>query len=492
MLATLRALVRRLLHGGAAGAAAEAGGRHIVTNVGIQVGARVISIPISIVTVSLTARTLDPDGFGVWTATSAFVGIFGALTELGFTTVATQRMAAEPEREGAWLGALATARASLAVIATVICAIAVPLLLGGGSEAHVVGWIMALTILSSGPQSLMAVFQSRLRSGLPQMFQLLLAFMWLISVLALSFADAGVVGFAICYSASVATVGTLQVITTTRHGKIEWRAGRRLIAPLARAAIPLGVAALLITIYYEIDAVLLIHLSSSEEAGLYGAAYRFLSPLLFLPTAVVTSFFPVFSAIWERDPERVRRLVQIATDVMAVVSLPVLAVTVALSDQIVSLLYGPEFAASADVLPILMLAFVLICYGTLAGYLAPLLNLLWRLALYAAIGAVLNIAMNVVLIPRYGALGSAWATVATEGVTMLLMLGTAVVALRLRLSPWRIVATIVVAAAMTGVMELTSPLGLVPAGVIGLIVYVAGILGLRVIDVGDLRGLKRG
>ncbi len=110
MLARLQSACAAPAAGGAAGAAAEAGGRHIVTNVGIQVGARAISIPISIVTVSLTARTLDPDGFGVWTATSAFVGIFGALTELGFTTVATQRMAAEPEREGEWLGALATAR----------------------------------------------------------------------------------------------------------------------------------------------------------------------------------------------------------------------------------------------------------------------------------------------------------------------------------------------------------------------------------------------
>ena len=43
---------------------------------------------------------------------------------------------------------------------------------------------------------------------------------------------------------------------------------------------------------------------------MYGAAYRFLSPLLFLPAAVMSSFFPVLSAVHEHDPDRVRRLVQ--------------------------------------------------------------------------------------------------------------------------------------------------------------------------------------
>ncbi len=115
----------------------------------------------------------------------------------------------------------------------------------------------------------MAVFQSRLRLGAAAAVPgPLMAVLWLISVLVLSYMDGGVIGFAACYSASIAIVGVLQVIVTRRHGKIEWRAGRRLIPPLARAAVPLGVAALLITVYYEIDAVLLIHLSSAEEAGL--------------------------------------------------------------------------------------------------------------------------------------------------------------------------------------------------------------------------------
>ena len=94
------------------------------------------------------------------------------------------------------------------------------------------------------------------------------------------------------------------------------------------------------------------------------------------------------------------------------------------------------------------------------------------------------------LIPEYGALGSAWATVATEVLTMVLMLGTALYTLRLPIQPWRMLATLLVAAAMTGVMMLVSPLGLFPAGIVGGLFYVAGLLGLRVIRIDELRALR--
>ena len=160
----------------------------------------------------------------------------------------------------------------------------------------------------------------------------------------------------------------------------------------------------------------------------------------------MSSFFPVLSAVHAHDPARVRRLVQRAAELMTVISLPILAVTIALSDQIVDLLYGDQFARTADVLPVLMIAFVSICFGSLAGFLAPLLNLHWRLALYSGVGAIANIGLNVWLIPQATARSAPrGSTVVTEVLTMTLMLGTALWTLRLRVKPWRLLATVAVA-----------------------------------------------
>jgi O-antigen/teichoic acid export membrane protein len=487
MPARLRTLPRRFLHGGSAGDAGEAGGRTIASNIGTQLIMRLISMPISVVTVSLAARTLDPDGFGVWTAVGAYVGIFAVLTDLGMTTVAMQRMAAEPERESEWLGALAGMRLLLAFGAAALCAALVPLFLDTG---HAAAWILTGTIFSSGGSALMAVFNTRLRAGLALSFSVLQSFMWLGVTIAFYLLGASVVAFAIAYMLVLVVICTLQLQATRRYAHIAWRAGRALWKPLMRVAVPLGIASILITIYYQIDAVLLLQLSSSREAGIYGAAYRFLAPLLFLPAAVMSSFFPVLSAVHEHDPDRVRRLVQRAAELMTVISLPILAVTIALSDQIVHALYGDQFARTAEVLPVLMIAFVSICFGSLAGFLAPLLNLHWRLALYSGIGALANVGLNVWLIPQYGALGSAWVTVVTEVLTMTLMLGTALLTLRLRVQPWRLLGTLAVAVAMTGAMELLSPLGFVAAAILGGLLYVAGLFALRVVRVDELRALR--
>jgi O-antigen/teichoic acid export membrane protein len=487
MPARIRTLPRRFLSGGQAGDAGEAGGRHIASNIGTQLVLRVISMPISVVTVSLAARTLDPDGFGVWTAVSAYVSIWGVLTELGLTTVAMQRMASEPERESEWLGALAGMRLLLAVIAALLCAATIPVFLDTGHEA---AWILTLTIFSSGGSALMAVFNSRLRAGLALSFGVLQSFLWLGVTIVFWRTGASVVAFAIAYVTVLAIICTLQLQAARRYAHIAWRAGRALWKPLMRVAVPLGIASVLITIYYQIDSVLLLQLSTAREAGIYGAGYRFLAPLLFLPAAVMSSFFPVLSAVHEHDPDRVRRLVQRAAELMAVISLPILAGTIALSDQIIDALYGAEFARTAEVLPVLMIAFVSICFGSLAGFLAPLLNLHWRLALYSGVGAIANIVLNVLLIPRYGALGSAWATVFTEVLTMMLMLGTALLTLRLRVRPWRLLGTLAVAAAMAGVTAFASPLGLFPAGILGGLLYVGGLFALRVIRVDELRALR--
>ena len=490
MLTRAKALPGRFLHGGAAGDAGSVGGRRIASNVVVQLLAQVITMAFSVITVSLTARTLARDGFGVWSASSSYTGLFGVLTDLGLTIVALQRMASEPEREGEWLGALVAARTGLSLLAAAICAASVPLFLSNPHHTHAVVLILTFTIPSAGAGALMSVFQARLRAGLALALTVLQSALWLTAVILLANAHASVVAFAVVYTVLIASMALVQIRVTARYAHIAWRAGLRLLRPLLKVAIPLGVASVMIRIYYQIDSVLLLQISGPSEAGIYGAAYGFLGPLTFLPGAILGSFFPVLSAVYERDPQRARRLVQICADSMAVISLPILAGTIALSGPIVHLLFGAAFQRSAGVLPILMLAFVSICFGTLAGFLAPLLNRQWRLALYSSIGAVANVALNLVLIPPYGAHGSAWATVVTEVLTMVLMLGTSLRTLQLRLVPWRMLRTVALAAAMTGVMILLRPWGLLPAGAIGVLFYVVGLFVVRVVDRDELRAIR--
>ncbi|MDQ4129537.1 MAG: polysaccharide biosynthesis C-terminal domain-containing protein, partial [Actinomycetota bacterium] len=196
-------------------------------------------------------------------------------------------------------------------------------------------------------------------------------------------------------------------------------------------------------------------------------------------------------AAYGRDPDRVRRLVQVGTESLVVISLAVLGGSIALADPLVANLLGEGFDRSAGLLPVLMLAFVFISFGYLAGYLVPIVGLQWRFAAYAAVGVVANVGLNLLLIPSFGAYGSAWATVVTELAVNGLALVGVMRALSFRPALGRVLRAVLAAALMTAAVALAAHAGLVVGLLVGPPVYLAALLGLRVIVPAELRELWR-
>ncbi len=483
--------LRAALGGGTSGEARTAGGRRIAGTIGIGLGGRLAAIVVSLVTLPLIARTLGPSDFGIWTAALAYVGLFASFTEFGLGNAATQKMASDPEHESEWLSALSSLRTVFALVLVAVAALGVPFVLSAGNDLRTTSFILLITIFAGGASVLMSVFQTRLRPGIPVAISMLQSLIWLGTTVGLAIADAGPVGFAIGYSAMLSVIAVVQVQVTRRYARVAWRGVRERWRGLLEIAVPIGLGGVFVTVYYKVDAVLLVELSTPEEAGVYGAAYRFLDPLVFLPGTIMAALFPVVAAVHAHDPERVVRLVRRASEAMLLLSVAGFAIALALSDRIIDLFYGAEFARAAGLLPLLMASFIPICLGTLAGFIAPVLGLRWRITIYAAIGAFLNVGLNLLLIPKHGAYGSAWATLGTESLTMTLLLGTGLARLGAGLDVRRIVAVVVSGAAMYGAAYAARPLGLVPALVLGTITFVVAVLATRAVRPQEIRSLRR-
>jgi O-antigen/teichoic acid export membrane protein len=152
-------------------------------------------------------------------------------------------------------------------------------------------------------------------------------------------------------------------------------------------------------------------------------------------------------------------------------------------------LFGAEFAEAAPALPILLAAFVSISFGYLAGHLVVVLELQRRFLRYAATALVLNVVLNVILIPRYGFMAAAWTTLATELTVMSLTMRAVLRGLGMRPALGRLARIAAAAAAMgalvAGLREAGLPLGgLVAAGAAS---YLAGLVALRALTRADLR-----
>lgn len=163
-------------------------------------------------------------------------------------------------------------------------------------------------------------------------------------------------------------------------------------------------------IYLRIDIVLLERLRGVAEAGTYAVAARLSEVWYMVPVALMGAAFP---AIWQRrsDREDYHRSLQASLDLLCGMAL-VLAVLVQLfAAPLVHLLFGERFAASVPVLQIHIWAGVFVFMRALLSRWLLAEDLLRFSLVTHVAGALVNVVLNLLLIPRYGAIGAAVATV---------------------------------------------------------------------------------
>ncbi|HXS48275.1 MAG TPA: polysaccharide biosynthesis C-terminal domain-containing protein, partial [Solirubrobacterales bacterium] len=197
--------------------------------------------------------------------------------------------------------------------------------------------------------------------------------------------------------------------------------------------------------------------------------------------------------LYPAQPERLRRIMQTAIDYLTMISLGALALTIAAAGPIVELLFGPDYASGADILPILIAAFVPICIGSVAGNMVTATDLQRRYIWYAGLGLLVNVPLNVLLIPHYGIEAAAWITLLTELIVVSFALAAVLRRIEMRLALRRIVAAALAAAAAGLAVWALRQIG---AGVILLVLTMAALyplllLALRALDLDELRGLLR-
>ncbi len=410
-------------------------------DVAIQVLGRALNLVPGIVVTVLLTRSLGDDGFGQWSTALAIVQIATPFGDFGLEQVAVRKAAAARAR-----GARLDRRADHAA-ARVRPA-------GGDRDAPSSSSSSRTTprwpppaccspgTLLLAPLSMTRVaFQTRVRNDLTILVLTVNSILWTAAVIAIAASRRrhGLV------RGGLPRVGGLQrgagaCGSAAALSRPIMRGSRRLWRELARIGVPIGVAGLVVTAYVKLDQVMLFSLAGAEDAGLYGAVYRFLDQAQFLPAALMTTLFPIMASSWPADPERVRRIGRLIADYLAIVSLPALGFTIVAAEPVVRLLFGEDFLRAADALPILMGAFVVICFGYLAGNLVVVLELQRIFLRNALIALVFNVVLNLILIPPYGFVAAAWVTLATEVLVTALTLSAVLRRLELSLRLRRIAA----------------------------------------------------
>jgi len=186
---------------------------------------------------------------------------------------------------------------------------------------------------------------------------------------------------------------------------------------LARLALPLAAVNIFTVVYFRIDLVMLQKIAGAEQAGLYGAAYRLIEAAMMLPAAFLTAYFPRLARHAEGGEEKL----VVAAPLRMLVSVVTAGTAFGLvfASDALCLLFGAPFMEATWALRILLLAMWLIFPNYLLTNMLVARREQKAFARFVGICALMNVALNAVLIPWCGMVGAAAATVTTEGLLML-------------------------------------------------------------------------
>lgn len=389
---------------------AEVGPR-VFRNIVTLVGGQGLNLAISGVATILLARYLGQEQLGEFGALYAYLGLYGWLTTFGLDTILVRHVAQERERAGSILLTGICVSSLFALCATAIALTVAPSVGYGGSLRGLLVFA-SIDVLMLAPLRLPGiVFQVDLRQWYGVGIGLARQFAWLVVLVVCAAAGVGlfwiILGRSLCAVMEVALIWT----AIYRKGFLTgpWRVLPSEARQYVRYGLPVAISTLAVGIYHRIDQVMLHKMANDQILGNYVASVRLAELVSLFPIAVMSSMFPILAQT-AGDEARFRHYLRLSFRSLMAIAFGICIFATLFAGPIVHLLYGVKFAAAAPLLAVLIWSEVPVFFGVAMSNALVAKNLQNYLPLSTLVGAGVNVALNLYLIPRWAALGSAWAT----------------------------------------------------------------------------------
>jgi O-antigen/teichoic acid export membrane protein len=464
-------------------------GSRALRNTALVMAARVLSQLVTLGTVMLMNRHLSEGQYGVFGFVVSTSGLVTVLIDLGFNTLFQREAARHPGQLGRYLDNLASARVFFAVPTLIVFGL---VLWGAGNAAYIVpGFVMML----------FASYSSLLRNALYAIQQLrgeavAIVLESMVLLAAVGYGAATHQGpafylwaYALRWGFSCAYFTIL--LTVRRIVRLRWRLEPALIREWFWKGLPFALTFVITSIYFKVDVPILTYLRGAAETGLYTSGYKLFEALLFLPQSMLSVTFPVLALLHQEEPDRLRWAVGRFAKALVLAGWPITVGTFLLAH---GFRFVYNYAGSEPVLRVLAIGVV---FMFLNNAFIGALNSIDRQSSFtwaSLWSMVVNVLLNVVLIPFYGYMGAAAATVLTE--IALGVFGWVLTARHLgripvlRLSWKGLVAGAVMGGALFPFRDVTGP-PLLAAVVGGGIIYCLVLFLLRPLDAEEMQMVRR-
>ena len=388
----------------------------LVHNTGFSLGANILARLAHVILFVIISRLSGPAEAGILTIGLTYLAITGRLATWGLDQILVRDVAQDLSLSSKYFANFVLIRIGLTLV--------VAILLAGGflffepyqPESRWLIYLITLNILPEGVINLsQAVFMAYERLEFMTLSGVLIGVLKLLFgglALISGFGIVGVVGGLLLAN----ILAMLLTLIFTYHSFLSWQ--WELDVEFCRSQIKIAAPFVIIAGAYmidnQMDVLLLSWQAEERQVGLYGAAVTMVVGIAFLPQAYRDAVFPRLAGAFAQGQAALQHLYRQSYKYLTLIALPTTLGLIFLARPILMTIFGSEFVPAVAALQILAVSVGLLFLGILHNRLLIIANQQKKIAYFLAVGLLLNLGLNLTLVPSWGISGAAMARLASN------------------------------------------------------------------------------
>jgi len=381
---------------------------------------RLISIIVSLIVTIYLVRYLGPANYGQLSYALSFIGIFGIIAGFGIDNVLYRELIEHPTRRNEYLGTAFILKLIAGVLAAALTII-FALLISPEEVSQIIIFILAGTFIFQAFNIIQHEFQANVAQKYLSLVTLAVLLILNVLKVAVIFFGKGVLYIGVILLFEAILYAILYIYIRSKHygSLLNWSFDNTIASKLLRDSWPFIFITAFSTIYYRIDQVMLMYFLDATAVGLYDAAVRLSEVWIFFPTIFAATFFPAIVNARKTNPREYKKRLIALFGLVTVTSTIIASIVAIFSKPLINLVYGEAYLASTLVLEIYIWSSIFTCLGITVHYFLTAENMKKTLFFSSCGVMVVNVVLNILLIPTYGIVGAAFATLMSYAILTL-------------------------------------------------------------------------
>lgn len=368
------------------------------------------------------ARYLGPENYGLFNYVISFVGLFAFLASFGVDGIVNREIVKDHNKKDEILGTAFYIKIAGSVFAILVIFL-VSIYITKDIFTLLLIWLFSLNFIPQAFNIIETYFQSQVLSKKVVTAQIIANIISTILKILVIVLGRGIFWLMVIYVVETSIYALILLLSFRKSGNHirKWRFTMPMAKSLLKDSWPIMLSSIAIGIYMKIDQVMIKNMLGNEQAGIYAVAVKLSEMWYFIPALICTSISPAIINAFNTNKKIFESRMKKLYFSMFWMSFIIASITTVLAYPIINILFRNPYLGAIVILQIYIWASIPVFLGySSTQYL--LASNLTKISFYnTLLGALINVILNIILIPKMGIIGAAIATlvsytIATFGV----------------------------------------------------------------------------